>query len=333
MHSPSHPHPGRTEEQRQIDRDRRTAREAALREQRDHEAREQRAEDVDAATAYERLGLRMRIRPTHQSFLFDPDDVQMEEGPDGREVPVLDVNGNPIPLTLDHIQVHSLGACDQRCTACGALHWEAERTGGRGDGSFTLCCQKGQVDLPDLPAAPQPLLLLMESPAFRRCLRAYNNLFSMASSTAVFASPSGLSEYRISGALHHRVGPLVPNPGHRHAFAQLYILDEEEQINRRSRSGRSQGCQREAISTLQRMFAASNPLVRSFVAAKDRLAELEAASGARVTNLQINISTEGVPDIRRYNAPTGNREVAAFVPEGQVSEGWLPGGSGDTVFF
>ena len=66
MHLPS---ADMTPAQRRIVNDARNAREAAVREQRDHEAREQRIQDVDAATAYERLGLQMRIRPTLQSFL------------------------------------------------------------------------------------------------------------------------------------------------------------------------------------------------------------------------------------------------------------------------
>lgn len=319
---PLSPLSGRTEADRRIVNDARNARAAAARAEREDEARVQLAEAVDGATAYERLARRQRILPTYRSFLSDPDDVQMEEGPDGRQVPVLDANGDPIPLTLDHIQVHSLGPCDQRCTACGAMHWAAERTGGGGDGSFSMCCQKGQVDLPDLPAVPQPLVRLMESAAFRRQLRGYNGLFAMASSSATYAGLPGISEFRISGALHHRVGPLVSNPGHPPAFAQLYILDADDQLRRRNRTGRGQGCRPEAISTLQRMFAASNPLVRNFVAAKERLDELEReAGGAHVTDLQINISTEGALDIRRYNMPTGNPEVAAFIPQGQVCVG------------
>ena len=261
---------------------------------------------------------------------------------------------------LAHIDVHSIGPCDIVCSRCQARHWAGERTGNAGDddGSFSLCCQKGQVVLPPIPAPPAPLDDLLYSAAFRTNIRRYNSLFEMASSTAnISLLPPGVSQFRVNGAIHHRMGGLQRPIGAAPGFAQLYILDPDDALDQRMRivSGRRLGLNRAVVQGLQEMLMAHNPYARSFLTAKERLDEVQAAADAAVVadathaanpnpttlaaavdaraaanaadaaivDVQLHINTDGVADIRRYNRPTGMGEVAAFVPEdGQVGLCW-----------
>jgi hypothetical protein len=46
---------------------------------------------------------------------------------------------------------YSLGSCSDECSGCKALHWKEERTledTRRDRNIYSICCQKGQVDLP-----------------------------------------------------------------------------------------------------------------------------------------------------------------------------------------
>ena len=259
--------------------------------------------------------------------------------------------------SLAHIDVHSIGPCDIVCSRCQARHWAGERTGNArdDDGSFSLCCQKGQVVLPPIPPPPAPLQDLLYSSAFRTNIRRYNSLFEMASSTAnVSLLPPGISQFRVNGTIHHRMGGLQRPVGAAPAFAQLYILDPDLALDQRMSivQRRRLGFNRAVVQGLQEMLMAHNPYARSFLTAKDRLDEVQAAADAAVAaeathvanpnptthaaavaaraaataadnaivDVQLHINTDGVADIRRYNRPTGMGEVAAFVPEdGQVS--------------
>ena len=55
-------------------------------------------------------------------------------------------------------QQHDLGRMDHVCRHCGALHWLLERSTGNGSSNahplFTMCCNRGDIELP--PMAPPP---------------------------------------------------------------------------------------------------------------------------------------------------------------------------------
>ena len=340
----------------------------------------QAAEAVRGPTARTRNRRRIAINPTHGLGLSDPDAVEMEPGENEGDPMVISrgADGNSIPRTLAHIPVHHLGGFGQRhpppppppgsdpdpvpandnftCTKCGAKHWEGERTGGIGDGSFSICCQKGQVKLTPLltrDELPAQLRELMADGAFTRCLREYNNMFAMVSSTIQNAMLSGMSEVRLNGAVHHRVGPIRPNPGYQRAYAQMYSIDPDDEItavqrrmnqqrragsaaaggrggtSNRRRGGSGNNIRAHIVGSLQDMMMQRNPYARSFLHAHQNLRaheELEATRAREegrpaqpIRDIQVNIVNSGEPEIRRYNRPTGNQEMAAFMPE----VGWV----------
>jgi len=92
---------------------------------------------------------------------------------------------------------------------------------------------------------PQPLkdLILSDTPHiprelighFQKHICHFNSALQFASSSGTFQCPSasgGESLISIHGAIHHRVGNLLPENGQQHKFMQMYLIDDEnEQVN------------------------------------------------------------------------------------------------------
>jgi hypothetical protein len=96
------------------------------------------------------------------------------------------------------------------------------------------------VQLARLQPLPQPLAALFcgthpKSRHFFSNIRAYNSALQLASCYANVdrTLTGGIQQFRISGGMYHQLGPLQPTPGRQPQFAQLYILDQEEQLQRR----------------------------------------------------------------------------------------------------
>jgi selenocysteine lyase/cysteine desulfurase len=68
--------------------------------------------------------------------------------------------------------------------------------------------------------------------AFRLGIRRYNNMLSMTSlgtkEDAFRPKDGGVFSFRIKGALHHRIGPMVASQGVQPRFAQIYIHDPHD---------------------------------------------------------------------------------------------------------
>ena len=84
--------------------------------------------------------------------------------------PVLDEN---------KVQQHYCGLMNVVCQHCQALYFPGEKVG-------SLCCQKGQVNLPPPPECPQPLKALYtgdhpKSAAFIKDIRRFNGALAFAS--------------------------------------------------------------------------------------------------------------------------------------------------------
>jgi len=89
--------------------------------------------------------------------------------------------------------VHTIGPTwmDQECSACQALHWQAERLRAQNAkraraGTFEACCNHGDVMVERMRALPEPLNNLMtgqdsQSRLFREHIRHWNALFAFTS--------------------------------------------------------------------------------------------------------------------------------------------------------
>ena len=135
------------------------------------------------------------------------------------------------------------------CPHCNALHWKEEGTqkSTRENPEFSMCCSKGAVKLPIANDTPEPLRVLLtetrvnangkivwtdRTAHFQQNIRSYNNSVTFTSLSAKLdqaitntMNAAGVYTFRIQGALHHSMGSLLPPPGERPRFAQVYMFD------------------------------------------------------------------------------------------------------------
>jgi hypothetical protein len=108
---------------------------------------------------------------------------------------------------------------------------------------FQICCGDGKVQLPLLEQPPplmQQLLFNNSSAAsknYQANSRTYNAMFSFTSPGMNFDETynkgKGPPTLRLQGQVCHRIGSLLPLPGQRPKFAQLYIYDTDNEIKNR----------------------------------------------------------------------------------------------------
>jgi hypothetical protein len=119
-----------------------------------------------------------------------------------------------------------------------------------------MCCSAGAVELPIANDTPEPIRMLLtetrvngndkvvwtnRTAHFQQYIRSYNNSIAFTSLGAKLDRQitdtliaQGVYTFRIHGALHHSMGSLLPPPGERPRFAQVYLYDSaEEQLQYR----------------------------------------------------------------------------------------------------
>jgi len=118
------------------------------------------------------------------------------------------------------------GEMDTICGFCSAKMWIKERSANSTNNNpqFSICCENGKVLLPNLPATPQELEVLLtskESSAvkFRDEIRMYNSVLAFTSLGAkvddlITGGPRPYS-FRIQGELYHKIGSLCSAEGQR----------------------------------------------------------------------------------------------------------------------
>jgi len=109
--------------------------------------------------------------------------------------------------------------------------------------------------------------------------------------------------FKISGQVHHRIGPLLPSDGDVPKFLQLYIYDTANEVRNRLRALHpderpSEPLDPAIIESLTQMVDAYNPLARQFRLARDRLAD----DSNEEFIIRIVGAREGDPV--QYNLPT-----------------------------
>lgn len=111
--------------------------------------------------------------------------------------------------------------------------------------------------------------------------------------------------FKINGQVHHRIGSLLPEEGESLGYAQLYIVDTENEVhNRISIFDKDRDCDddngvdKKIVEGLIRMFDESNELVRSFRAARDLLQEGQSEP------LRLRLLHDRSRTAPQYSAPT-----------------------------
>ncbi|XP_012852527.1 PREDICTED: uncharacterized protein LOC105972131 [Erythranthe guttata] len=222
----------------------------------------------------------------------------------------------------DDDEYDDLGDQSYECQSCGAMMWYGERIikqKGTSNPKFSMCCNGGKVELPNLIEAPDPLKILLfgtdrRSKHFQEHIRSYNMMFSFTSIGGKIQTTinrgSGPYTFLLHGQNYHLMGSLSPDEGSRPKFAQLYIFDTENEVKNRMdavRSGDSSSeLDPEIVSTLKDMVDSSNMLAQSYRAARDRLSQ----TGMEYVKLRLikKRNTDG----RTYNLPNSS-EIAGLI--------------------
>uniref|UniRef100_A0A182W8J1 Helitron helicase-like domain-containing protein n=1 Tax=Anopheles minimus TaxID=112268 RepID=A0A182W8J1_9DIPT len=190
---------------------------------------------------------------------------------------------------------------------CSAIKWPRE--------SPTVCCNSGQVVLPPFAEPPAELRQLFDVPEFVLKIRQYNNEFAFTSIGASIrgndpvrqdqrVARGGIYNYRIQGALYHRIGSLAVLPGHSPCFAQLYFYDLSSEDQYDAMPNARSAANRNILVTLQRVFATHNP-VAAIMRTNGCFFEMICAFAS--------IRVCRCIDQRRYNAPTADEVGGVFV--------------------
>ena len=206
------------------------------------------------------------------------------------------------------------------CPKCGALHFASERLSRStiNEPKFEMCCLSGQVVLPKFPPAPRELRELFDGTSpysldFKTNIHQYNAAFAFTSlgvkvDQSVTAG-SGPYSFRISSELHHLSGSLLPVQGHNPVFAQIYIHDPAEQLAQRE--GNNRNLTPAVMRIIQGAINQSHPHIHLLRQAYEIMRQIPAEEQHTVA---IQLRAERHQDLRRYNLPTANDEVAAIIP-------------------
>ncbi|KAM0883810.1 hypothetical protein ACQ4PT_031390 [Festuca glaucescens] len=218
------------------------------------------------------------------------------------------------------------------CEKCGALFWYMERSkrSSVGKGQLPLfpgCCLRGKVSLPRFNDWPSPLKELLSydcgpaSTHFHRLIRHYNSLFAFTSMGAdvdrTINSGGAPYIFKMGGCAYHRIGSLLPRGTDAPKFAQLYMVDSADEVQRRlDLFGREDivgegGCSESAdpliVRELTEMLDHHNHLVQHFRFARRRL------QSSDCPNVVIRFfGDEGGSHGTRFSGPTAC-EVAALI--------------------
>lgn len=220
------------------------------------------------------------------------------------------------------------GGPDYQCNHCGALFWYQERVVSQSSHrakriAYNLCCRGGKISLPVHRPFPPILQSLIRfdggacSSSFMRLIRQYNSLFAFTSLGAnidrSINTGHGPYVFRINGVVHHRIGSLLPAPGRRPEYAQLYIYDTTNELQNRLNifdhaDSAADVPDPAIVQELISMLDQCNPLVQQFRIARDKLLSPSAPE------IAIKLIGSGHSQGDRYCLPTASKLAALIVP-------------------
>lgn len=137
-----------------------------------------------------------------------------------------------------------LFACGPReeCAACGSNNWELEKQNEEKNNLiFSICCNRGQTVIPDLPPPPNEICELLQgetsqSKYFLKNIRAFNCALAMSSigGDITHLVRGGQPVFQVHGIISHCIGHLLPLDAGKPKFASIWIHDTDEQLEYRS---------------------------------------------------------------------------------------------------
>jgi hypothetical protein len=123
--------------------------------------------------------------------------------------------------------------------------------------------------------------------------------------------------FKIQGALHHKVGSLLPAEGQEPIYAQLYFYSPEEanaaRMRRTQGLNSNSGLKQEVMNILDDVLRRNHAYIPLYKTAYERIKEQQRNHPDAPSEIYARITCEPGTDARRYNAPTAN-DVAAILP-------------------
>ncbi|XP_071687648.1 uncharacterized protein [Rutidosis leptorrhynchoides] len=212
------------------------------------------------------------------------DDVALRVAPSYGHSAGVSVDFNQLASGLENSEgvtsaYGDLGDCNCVCSFCGATFWYEERLRISSNAlKFNRCCEGGRVDLPREDAPPATFVQLLSNKNDLDNIRAYNQMFSMASYGAHIDDSvnnnRGPYVFKISDKVYHWIGSFCPEEGDPPRFLQLYIYDTVNEVRNRMRffgGDSSEVLRTEIVGLLIEVLNANNELVKLFRSARDRI--------------------------------------------------------------
>ncbi|XP_071694373.1 uncharacterized protein [Rutidosis leptorrhynchoides] len=211
------------------------------------------------------------------------DDVALRVAPSYGHSAGVSVDFNQIASSLENTEgvtnaYGDLGDCNCVCSFCGATFWYEEMLKISSNAlKFNRCIEGGRVDLPREDEPPAIFVQLLSNKNYLDNIRAYNQMFSMASYRAhtddSVNNNRGPYVFKISSQVYHWIGSLCPKEGDPPRFLQLYIYDTVNEVRNRMRifgGDNSEVLRARIIGQLIEVLNANNELVKLFRSARDR---------------------------------------------------------------
>ena len=142
------------------------------------------------------------------------------------------------------VAYENIGGMKYTCDKCGACMFKGEKTAGsfstaNPTAKFSLCCSNGEIQLPPTKEPPEKLKKLLTGNTkrdhdFQTNIRGYNSSLAFASmnvSGVEHKFTKGPYCYRISGQVYHALSQMQPPHGRKPCFSQIYIYDQENELN------------------------------------------------------------------------------------------------------
>ncbi|KAG3180198.1 hypothetical protein PC128_g15643 [Phytophthora cactorum] len=207
-------------------------------------------------------------------------------------------------MTLVPVERHVLPARSVRCLHCGAMKWSLEMP--------NACCLRGDVQLAPAFLPPSRLRELYSQRSVLDKIRGYNCTFAFTSTGAkenhTISRGNAPYTFRVNGAMHHRIGQLLPPEGANPTFAQIYVYDGStgQEVALRGLAI-SSSLNLTTLGELQTILHDVNPPAAVYQSGREHANDSQEMCLALLDNPRV--------DPRRYNRPTAE-EVAAIMIDG-----------------
>eukprot|EP00501_MAST-03F_sp_TOSAG23-6_P001966 GSMAST32.ASY1.ANO1.2050.1 assembled CDS len=215
---------------------------------------------------------------------------------------------------------NDIGWMNERCPDCQAYLWADERNK---DGTFSVCCSKGQVRIKQ-QYPPLKLVKLYsaanekkEGKTYMRHIRQFNSCLSFASfcvhDESVCRSAGGVSDFRLQGQAYKLIGSLNAPEGKKPKFLQIYFTTSEDETKNFLEAGNLADDKRPLMIQLASIVKEENEIFKMFKWANDTFQQ---ELGKVVGSLELRLTDSSRPSgahERQYNLPVVEGEVAAII--------------------